>query len=445
MADALRRIGMCLVFSGFLAGLSQPAFAVGPPAFAVGPEDDDLLPPGSKVPDKYIVVLHDWAVDIDGVADDIAIRTGGSVQHVYRTALKGFVIKLPAGISPGNILRHGHVAFVEQDTIATHFDHVVSEIPTGVNRIHAQLNPTTSAGAAWGVAVIDTGIQLNHPDLHVVGNVSFVRKARNGNDDNGHGTHVAGIIGALDNGQGVVGVIPGAALYAVKVLNSTGSGSWSDIVKGIDWVTQNASKIAVVNMSLGGGLTNADDGNCGNTNGDAVHKAICGSVKAGIVYVVAAGNSFTNVKDFRPAAYREVVTVSAMADSNGQPNGGGPATLYGQDDMFATFSNFGGGVDVIAPGVNITSTCVGSSYCAKSGTSMASPHAAGAIALWIARHTRPATANANDPTFRTGILDQISEAVGQFRGDPDGIAERMLNADSLGTGGTSSSICCPAP
>lgn len=431
------------------------------PAFAdrserAEPEIELPSPSGmERVPDQYIVVLRDSAVSATGVAAaeaavgraavEIAGRVGGQVGHIYSSALRGFVVKLPRGANAARLREDPRVEFIQQDGIAQAFDHVASEIPTGVNRVNAELNPTTVAGSlGWGIAVIDTGIQMNHPDLNVVGGASFVKGKRSPNDDNGHGTHVAGTIGARDNGTGVVGIAPGAPLYAVKVLDRNGSGFWSDVIKGVDWVTQNAGKIAVANMSLGGSSPNGDDGNCGNTNGDALHKAICASTAAGVVYTVAAGNSSANAKDFVPAAYDEVLTVSALADSDGKPNGVGPATAYGEDDTFATFSNFGADVDVIAPGVNIRSTYLNGGYATSSGTSMASPHAAGGAALWMARNGRPATGNAKDLAVRA-ILNQTSESTGLFKGDPDGAPEPTLNADTVASGGSGSSVCCPAP
>ena len=420
----------------------------------------------ARVPGQWIVVLRDEVKDqeVDAVAAELATRGHGQAGHRFSHALKGFVLQRPDLASPDEVAQDPRVLFIEPDGTATMFDDSEEgaraagpkgsrvrspppppppqQLPTGIDRVNAELNP--AAGAGVNVAVIDTGIQLDHPDLHVVGNVTFVPRTASGKDDNGHGTHVAGIVGAKDNTIGVVGVAPAVNLYVVKVLDRNGSGFWSDVIKGIDWVTQNAKTIGVANMSLGSGLTDADDGNCGNTNFDAVHRAICGSVNAGVVYVVAAGNSAKDAKDFRPAAYDEVITVSALADSDGQPNGQGSVTSFGRDDAFATFSNVGLDIDLIAPGVDILSTWIGSSYKTISVTSMSAPHVTGAVALWLALHPRPVTGNAKDPAIQ-GLLADISEAVGRFSGDPDSAAEPMLNADTAAVGGTGSSVCCAAP
>jgi subtilisin family serine protease len=179
----------------------------------------------------------------------------------------------------------------------------------------------------------------------------------------------------------------------VKVLNSAGSGSWSQVICGIDWVTANAAalNIKVASMSLGGSGSN--DSNCGSTNGDALHAAICNSVKAGVTYVVAAGNNGANFSGFVPAAYPEVVTVTAVSDSDGAPGGtgGAPTCRTGEtDDRYATFSNYAGASDsvaqshtVAAPGVCITSTWRGGGTNTISGTSMATPHVSGVVALCI--------------------------------------------------------------
>ncbi|MDQ1006950.1 subtilisin family serine protease [Streptomyces sp. V4I23] len=157
-----------------------------------------------------------------------------------------------------------------------------------------------------------------------------------------------GTIGALDNTTGVVGVAPGARLWPVQVLGPTGAGTTSTVLCGIDHVTQNADRIDVVNMSLGG--SGADDGNCGRTNGNVMHQATCNSVAKGLTYALAAGNSHADARNSVPAAYDEVINVSALADLDGKPGGPArPTCRAGQADTFADFSNYGPDIDLIAP------------------------------------------------------------------------------------------------
>ena len=339
---------------------------------------------GGRIPGQYIVVVK-AGYDGRAVARDHARLAGADVLYTYRTALNGYAARLtPAGLAAVRADRR--VAFVSADRTV----HALTQtLPTGVNRIQGDASSTISGNGSGmvgtAVAVIDTGIDTSHPDLNVVGgkNCSTGQSYRDGN---GHGTHVAGTIAANDDGSGVVGMAPGAPLYAVRVLNNSGSGSWSSVICGVNWVTANAASngIRVANMSLGG---SGSDGSCASST---LHQAICNSVAAGVTYVVAAGNSNANFSSFVPAAYDQVLTVTAIADFNGAPGGGSAATCRADvDDTAADFSNFttSGSADanhtIAAPGVCILSTWKGGGYNTISGTSMASPHVAGTAALCI--------------------------------------------------------------
>ncbi len=345
----------------------------------IAPADQAAAAPATAV----IVVLRDGA-DPYTVANDHARDHAADVSFVYAHALSGYAAHVPAGRLAA-LASDPRVAFISEDRAVQASD---GELPFGVDRIDGELS--TKAGAnnsTPAIAVIDTG-SGPHSDLNIAGGKNC-STGKSFNDGNGHGTHVAGTIAAKKNGSGVVGVLPGAPIYSVRVLNNAGSGTWSSVICGIDWVAANAASlgIKVANMSLGGG--GSDDGNCGNTNGDALHKAICTSVGAGVTYVVAAGNSAADLKGFVPAAYDEVLSVTAIADFNGRPGGGAAATCRADvDDTAADFSNFATlesdkAHTIAAPGVCIKSTWKGGGYKTISGTSMASPHAAGTAALCI--------------------------------------------------------------
>lgn len=402
---------------------------------------------------QFIIVLKDDVPSAEAVAKDTARTHGLGLIQVYEHALKGFTAKVPA--SRLKILaRDPRVAFVQPDVEMQAFgsldpvqaqDHLASEIPTGIHRFDAELNTKTAAGI--NVAVIDTGMELSHPDLNVRSGKNCTGPG-SPKDGNGHGTHVAGIIGAKDNGNGVVGVAPGVTLWAVKVLANNGSGFTSWIICGIDWVTStrtdrdNTNDIAVANLSLGG--SGFDDNNCGNSNRDALHKAICRSVTKGVVYVVAAGNAAADAKNFTPAAYDEVITVSALADFNGKGGGGSAATCRPDvDDTFADFSNFGADIDLAAPGVCIISTYKNGGYAMLSGTSMASPHVAGLAALYIAQSgiCGDSTCVANVRAALISAGKPQTDASCGFSGDPDAWAEPLAYANATNVGGTGTGNC----
>jgi len=353
-------------------------------------------PPQNAAEEKrFIVVLEDDVSSPRSVADAHARRYGAAVTNVYSHALNGYAAKVPEQGVQG-IRNDPRVAFVEQDYVQEAFSQT---LPTGVNRIEGDKSSTANIDnqdqrVDVDIAVLDTGIQNDHPDLNVAGGYNCTSSIRsNYGDGHGHGTHVAGIAAAYDNDTGVVGAAPGARLWAMKVLTDSGIGFTSWIICGIERVTamntdaNPYNNIEVANMSLGG---SGGDSTC-NSLFDSYHKAICNSTKAGVTYAVAAGNSNTDLKNSRPATYDQVLVVTAVADFNGEPDGGATATCRADvDDTSADFSNFTtvGHADanhtIAAPGVCIESTWKGSTYNTISGTSMASPHVAGTAALCIA-------------------------------------------------------------
>jgi subtilisin family serine protease len=255
------------------------------------------------------------------------------------------------------------------------------------------------------------------------------RHGPNWEDDNGHGTHTAGIAAALDNDDGVVGVAPGARVWSVKVLDAAGSGTYSDVICGLDWVAANAGTIDVVNLSL--------SGEGGEDSNPPFHTAVSNVVNAGVVVVVAAGNQGTDAASRVPASFNEVLTVSGLSDADGQPGGFGGRTCFGlNDDAFLIFSNFGHDVDIMAPGDCILSLQPQGGPIRESGTSEASPHIAGAVAHFIAGRTnatgiRPTVLETRDWLLNVASRSQVDDGV---LGDPDGIPEPVLWLAALAGG-----------
>lgn len=399
----MRRLTVQALFAAVLLAAAVPA----------APASADTQTSG------YIVLLK------DGVSVSSATGLlGVTVDNVYESAVRGYSGRMTA-TTAARLARDPRVALVQPDGVASI---AAQTLPTGIDRIDAEKSPTaringTDERVNVDVAVIDTGVDLDHPDLNVnTAGAKNCSTGRSADDGNGHGTHVAGTIGALDNGNGVVGAAPGARIWPVRVLNNQGSGSFSAIICGIDYVTAHANEIEVANMSLGG---SGSDSACGS-NKDAMHEAICRSVSAGVTYVVAAGNSAVNSSTFVPATYQEVITVSALADFNGQPGGGAASTCRADvDDTFADFSNYGADVDVIAPGVCILSTWKGGGYNTISGTSMASPHVAGAAALYKATHPSASPSAVKSALQAAGTSNWNSST------DPDGTHEPLLNVASF--------------
>jgi subtilisin len=377
----LRRVTTWLV-----AGLGICACAM-PAAGAARPER------GHRYVVVYVAAPHSgFSVQAETAARE---RAEGFVSdHRFRHAIDGFAARL-TDAQARTLRADPEVALVARDG-KLHAARVPladgEKIPPGVARIGAAgrvagVHPPSSAA----VAVLDTGIDLGHKDL-----VARAGKNCTGSgsgppeDDNGHGTFVAGVIGARNDGAGVVGVAPGTEVYAVKVLGARGEGEVSDLLCGVEWVTANAAAlgIRVANMSLRGFVV-----------AEPLHAAIRRSIGAGVVYTAAAGNTATDLSYEVPAAFPEVLTVTAVSDSDGAPGGTGPApsceTGTGEiDDSFATFSNFATRPEdvahvVAAPGVCVTSTARGGGEDTRSGTSAAAPHVAGVVALCMGEAGRP--------------------------------------------------------
>jgi subtilisin family serine protease len=420
-----------------------------------------LAAPAVAAPGDYIVVLKDSA-DEPIVAAEHAKKGAGVFQH-YRHALNGYAAKLPDS-ALGAVRADRRVRFVASDEefvandcyLGLAFEISDQVLPCSVDRIDGDLSSTRSGDGRRSVnvnvAVLDTGIDVDHPDLNVVAGQNCVGANKKDFDDpNGHGTHVAGTIGARDNGIGVVGIAPGVPLRAVRVLNKNNGGSASSLLCGIDWVTGTrtdadpGNDIAVANMSIGSATNkDQDDRNCGLTNNSAIHLAFCNSVRAGVTYVVSAGNVGDDLSHSAPAAFDEVLTATALTDLDGRPGGLGTVDALTQagstcaadlaqrgpvvDDTPIFFSNFATLASdqehtVAAPGVCVVSTvnCSATScYARYSGTSMASPHVAGTVAVCLASG---ACAGLNPAQIRAKLVaDATSYNLANpgygFQGDP---------------------------
>ena len=389
-------------------------------------------------PGRYIVTYDTSgadAVSAGEVPGETSARErdlGFDADHQYKRAVKGFAAELSAA-DVSALRADPEVALVSPDLEV----HALAAaplaggevVPTGVARIEAANLREGHAASSVAVAVIDTGVDLDHPDLVVQDGKNCIG-AGTADDDNGHGTHVAGTVAARNQGSGVVGVAPGTTVFAVKVLDAGGDGLWSDIICGVDWVTANAAAlgIRVANMSLGGLGTDYSD--CA---GDPLHQAICNSTAAGVVYTVAAGN---NGWDWGapppdvPAWFPEVLTVTAASDSDGKPGatGGAPGCRPSDaDDKRASFSSFSRDAAddqhaVAAPGVCIRSTWPGGGYATLSGTSMAAPHIAGLVALCMGEGgaSGPCTGMAPADVIQKIRADAEANATATngFQGDP---------------------------
>lgn len=410
----LARMAVFALIAGLFGPLGTSIWS----SFGAGAQRDDLRP--------VIVTLN------GGYAAAVADSVQAHPSFVYSHVFNGFAAKLPLAAIQA-LARNPLVASIEDDRIAQIAGQSVS---TGLQRIGGLTNPTAAIDGNGGdvdadIAILDTGVDSTHPDLNVVGGKACVSGVSSWEDDNGHGTKVAGIAAARDNGSGIVGVAPGARIWSVKVADSTGSAPWSAVICGLDWVTANAGTIDAVNISIAG---SGSDGSCASSS---LHQAICRTVAAGVPIAVAAGNYGQDAANYVPAAYDEVITVGAIVDTDGQPGGKGASTGYGADDTFASFSNWGPDVDLSAPGYNILSTTRGGGTGGGSGTSFSAPFVTGAAALYRATHPSASPAEVRSALLGGGFAQGSADG---FTGDTDGVAEPLL---SVGIAGALGNLATP--
>ncbi|MET7426665.1 S8 family serine peptidase [Dactylosporangium sp. NPDC005555] len=358
----------------------------GSPALAAPAEGQirDAGQPGT-IRDRYIVVLKDTvaAADTASNASRLADRFGGQVQRSFGSTLKGFSARLTER-GAKRLAANPLVDYVQQDR-TVELAAGQSGAPWGLDRIDQAslpLNGTYSyTGGAAGVTayVLDTGVRLTHSEFggRARSGYDFVDNDTDASDCHGHGTHVAGTIGGS-----TYGVAKSVNIVSVRVLDCNGSGSYSGIIAGIDWVTANARKPAVVNMSLGGSASPALD------------QAVRTSIASGVTYAIAAGNENVDACDISPARTSEAITVGAT-DAG---------------DNRASFSNYGACVDVFAPGVAITSASNSGDHgsAIMSGTSMASPHVAGAAALYLSANPSASPAQVQSALLTTSVAGVVA-------------------------------------
>jgi subtilisin family serine protease len=370
------------------------ALAAAPAAAAMTSATPDEAPApvaGALIEDSYIVVLEDSDVakaEVRGTANGLVQKYGGEVRHSYTNAVRGFSASMSASEAK-KLEADPSVAYVEQNRVMTATD-TQSPVPSwGLDRIDQAELPLDdsytyeSSGTGVTAYIVDTGILTTHEDFggRAVSGTDTVDGDDDATDCAGHGTHVAGTVGGSD-----YGVAKDVSLVAVRVLDCGGSGSFDGVIAGIDWVTADheAGEPAVANMSLGGGFS------------QAVNDAVSAAVADGVTFALAAGNdSAADACDGSPSSTPEAITVGATEDT----------------DARATYSNIGTCVDIFAPGSDITSAWYTSDTDENtiSGTSMATPHVAGAAALVLSGNPAATPAEVGDALAGTAVPDAVTD------------------------------------
>ena len=357
------------------------------PVMAGGPKDKDkeIRKNQRRIPGQYIVVFEDRIEDVDSAAADLVANHRGRGRHVYRSALKGFAAELSEQAA-ARIAEDPRVAYVEEDGVME-ISATQSGATWGLDRIDQRDLPLNSTynynftGSGVKAYIIDTGILNSHTQFggRAIDGYDAVDGSLPAADCNGHGTHVAGTVGGS-----TYGVAKSVTLVAVRVLDCNGSGSNSGVIAGVDWVTSNhaAGAPAVANMSLGGGASTALD--------DAVRR----SIADGVTYALASGNSNVDACSSSPARVSEALTVNSSTSS----------------DARSSFSNYGTCTDIFAPGSSITSAWYTSTTATNtiSGTSMATPHVAGVVALYLEQNGYQAPSTVNAAIINNATLNKIT-------------------------------------
>ena len=379
-----------------------PAIAQGPPDHTQQNQDDQRFTRqgAARVPNHYIVMLDEDATGPDADygraaarAQEVIARTpAGRLTHVYAFALVGFAAEMTEEEALA-LSQDPDVRLVEEDSVVE-LDATQTNAPWGLDRTDQRDRPLsgtygyTTTGSGVNAYIIDTGIRRTHTQFSGRAFAGFDAFGGSTNDCHGHGTHVAGTVGGS-----TYGIAKSVRLYAVRVLNCSGSGSTSGVIAGVDWVTGHHVKPAVANMSLGGGASTSLD------------TAVRNSISAGVTYAVAAGNSNVNASSSSPARVSEAITVGSTTST----------------DAKSSFSNYGSIVDIFAPGSSITSAWSTGDTAIRtiSGTSMATPHVAGVAARYLQNNR-----TASPATVRNAIVN--ASTTGRITGLPTGTSNRLL-------------------
>jgi subtilisin family serine protease len=367
-------------------------------------------PGGSAIQGEYIVVFNDGVGNPGATARQLVGAHGGEIQFTYEHAIRGFAARLPEP-AVAAMQRSPHVAYIEENqeyhAIATQ-----TNATWGIDRIDQRDLPLsttyTYANTGSGVRayILDTGIRYTHNEFGSRATFGFDAFGGNGNDCNGHGTHVAGTVGGT-----LYGVAKGVSLIAVRVLDCNGSGTTAGVIAGVDWVTANHVKPAVANMSLGGGASSTLDA------------AVANSISAGVTYGLAAGNGDfigrpQDACNSSPARVASGITVGSTTSSDNE----------------SSFSNYGTCVNILAPGSSITSAWHQSDTDTRaiSGTSMATPHVIGAAALYLAANPGSSPSQVGNALVNNASASRITL---HSRSTSGGTPNLLLYTAFIGGGG----------